>query len=46
MPKLIDSIDMGEQLFDIVATPTTVQERALELLQLYNSLRRKEGSLK
>jgi hypothetical protein len=33
MPKLIDSMDMGE-LFDMLATPTTGQERALELLQV------------
>jgi hypothetical protein len=34
MAKQIDSSDMGEQLFDMLATPTTVQERALELLQV------------
>jgi hypothetical protein len=27
-------MDMGEQLFDILAAPTTLQERALELLHL------------
>jgi hypothetical protein len=34
MPKLIDSIDMGEQRLDMLATPTTLQEQALELLQV------------
>jgi hypothetical protein len=27
-------MDMAEQLFDMLATPTTVQERAVELLQV------------
>jgi len=30
MPMLIDSMDMGEQLFDMLAAPTTVQERAVD----------------
>ena len=34
MPKLIDSFDMGEQRLDTLATQTTVQKQALELLQV------------
>jgi len=34
MSKLIDSFDTGEQRLDKLATPTTVQEQALELLQV------------
>jgi hypothetical protein len=43
MPKLIDSIEMGEQRLDMLATPTTVQEEALELLQVRASAKGAES---